>query len=1011
MTDIYKTKEIETNINERGVNLGNVDVTLYTMDKGSAAFKVYLKREVNYANEKVYDPVNLYTTDMTPRIDIVAADGSVFANEPIDIVIPENGVIQYIVSDYVIRHAGKMDVYIYLENKSESVQVANFYFYIEEDGVARRLGKEITGGRLEDVVKNVMSGQLMELLSEDFREQLEREIKSFLQDHNKDFNLRFEDLTREEKDELMKNLTNQGLADFRIEDNSISNVKLIDGTIKPEKTSFFNITSSNNLLDLSKVQNNTSIDLSSNIIAEEGRWLTDYIPLDASTGEQLNITTGTYRIGTYDANKKPISRRAITNDNKLVIENTSATRYVRVSGTKSLSEVMINKGESLLPYEQPKKIGDIKLKKEYYDSFKLENKSIQSQHINDKAIQSEHINDKSIQAEHINDGTITPEKTSFFDVGENMFDLSNVEDKKTVELDGSITDSDSRWLSGYIEVPNSKIMTITDGAYRVAIYDEDKNFVVRLGTVAGENTLDFTDRDNVKYIRLSGTKDYNEVMLNEGSKLKPYSRYYAKINNKYIPSINSLTQEEIEYLSSVIDSNIEIEDNSITTSKVKDNAITSSKIKDGTIQPEKTSFFDIKTSNNLLDLSKVLENTSVDLSSNVITEEGRWLTDYIPLDASKDEKLNITEGSYRVGTYDENKNPIGRRAITKDNNLVIENTSATRYVRVSGTKDLSEVMINKGDALLPYEKNENQSEPKIQQQHIPKITPDNCTYFEKSHNLFNKKTVLRNKKINFDGSIIDQENWVVSDKILANGSLVSFTTDFSVKWSVFNKNDELILTGSKNSGRTDTLNLPIEASYFIVSVVETTLDRFMVNYGANVLPYEEFGYTLVSTNKTPITISSDIVPIQSGDRTVVQVDTITDLNNTKQISNEVSEVYISNEKRNIYSTTKTSQLDYVEISTNSVDAEIVLSYSDEENNTVLANTSVPGELEELPLTLQNIVEYGYPNVEYLYYDPKKASYKIALKNLNFSNGFELSIRNSGASTINITTKIVGRYYV
>ena len=142
MADIYKTKEIETNINERGVNLGNVDVTLYTMDKDTAAFKIYLKREVNYGNEKVYDSVNLYTADMTPRIDIVAADGSVFSNEPIDIVIPESGVIQYIVSDYVIRHAGKMDVYIYLENKSESVQVANFYFYIEEDGVARRLGKK-----------------------------------------------------------------------------------------------------------------------------------------------------------------------------------------------------------------------------------------------------------------------------------------------------------------------------------------------------------------------------------------------------------------------------------------------------------------------------------------------------------------------------------------------------------------------------------------------------------------------------------------------------------------------------------------------------------------------------------------------------------------------------------------------------------------------------------------------------------------------------------------------------
>lgn len=634
----------------------------------------------------------------------------------------------------------------------------------------------------------------------------------------KDKSNEIDNLKNELKDTIQK------VEDTEIKDNSIDGSKIIDNSIEANKLAIFETNETSNLLDLTKIKKDTSLNTDGSIKSEQRYWLTDLIPFDASKNERLNITYGSYRIFTYDKNGNYIGPRAITQGDSLTIEPTSETKYIRISGAKSLSEVMINKGDALLPYEKPIQKGDIKLKDEYYNHFELENKSILSQHIDDKAIQTNNI-------------------------------------------------------------------------------------------------------DN------------------------------------------------------------------------------------GTVTPEKTSFFTMYSSTNLLDLSKVLENTSIDLSGNVITEEGRWLTDYIPLDASKGEQLNTTTGSYRVGNYDENKKPIGRRGITNDNKLIIENTSATKYVRVSGTKPLSEVMINKGDTLLPYEKNKGQSKPTIQQQHIPKISPDNCTHFEKSHNLFNRKTVLRNKKIDVDGSVIDQDKWVVSDKILANGSLVSFTTDFSVKWSVFDKNDKLILTGSKNSGRTDTLNLPNGASYFIVSVGETTLDRFMVNYGGESLPFEEFGYTLVSTNKTPITISSDIVPTQSGGGTVIQSGTIVNLENSKQISNEVSEVYLSNEERNIYSTTKTSQLDYVEISTNSIDAEIVLSYSDEENNTVLANTSVPGELEELPLTLQNIVEYGYPNVEYLYYDPKKASYKIALKNLNFSNGFELSIRNSGASTINITTKIVGRYYV
>ena len=304
----------------------------------------------------------------------------------------------------------------------------------------------------------------------------------------------------------------------------------------------------------------------------------------------------------------------------------------------------------------------------------------------------------------------------------------------------------------------------------------------------------------------------------------------------------------------------------VEDTEIKDNSIDGSKIIDSSIEANKLAIFETNETSNLLDLTRIKKDTSLNPDGSIKSEQRYWLTDLIPFDASKNERLNITYGSYRIFTYDEDGNYIGPRAITQGDSLTIEPISKTKYIRISGTKDLSEVMINKGDTLLPY---------------------------------------------------------------------------------------------------------------------------------------EEFGYTF----------SSDIVPKQGGSETVVQGGTIVDLENSKQISNEVSEVYLSNEKRNIYSTTKTSQLDYVEISTNSVDAEIILSYSDEGNNTVLANTSVPGELEELPLTLQNIVEYGYPNVEYLYYDPKKASYKIALKNLNFSNGFELSVRNSGASTINITTKIVGRYYV
>ena len=641
MADIYKTKEIETNINERGVNLGNVDVTLYTMDKDTAAFKIYLKREVNYGNEKVYDSVNLYTADMTPRIDIVAADGSVFSNEPIDIVIPESGVIQYIVSDYVIRHAGKMDVYIYLENKSESVQVANFYFYIEEDGVARRLGKEITGDLLEDIVKNVMSGQLMELLSEDFREQLDREIKEFLKINNKDFNLKFEDLTRDEKDELMKNLTNQGLADFRIEDNSISNNKIMDSTIKPEKTSFFDVKKSSNLLDINKITYNKNIDSAGNIIDDNTRFISEYIPMDSN--EYISYTNGTHGLALYDENMNFISRVGIGNS-PYSAPNVSNLKYIRIISSNDSSKLMFNKGKILMPYEKP--FGDVaNLKPEYISN-------------------------------------VTPEKTTFISkvASNNLVNPHTIQFDKNVDSNGDIVDKPNYWMSDFIPLKVNEQINYTKGVNAMAMFDENKKFISRVG-VAGTS----------------------------------YSNKYAK-NLNYI---------------------------------------------------------------------RFLSNT-----------------------------------------------PVGQ------------------------------MMINKGDALLPHEEYQDD---KVLNSDI-KIGLDNLLNYKKSKNIFNKNTVTFNKTLDNNGAMTDDADWLVSNKIKAENKPVSFSTENSVKWAVFDKNDVLLARSGKNANETTTLNLDsiANADYFIISIVKTAKDNFMMNYGTLVLPYEDFGYTLVSSEKYPIKISSDIVPKTAG---------------------------------------------------------------------------------------------------------------------------------------------------
>ena len=57
------------------------------------------------------------------------------------------------------------------------------------------------------------------------------------------------------------------------------------------------------------------------------------------------------------------------------------------------------------------------------------------------------------------------------------------------------------------------------------------------------------------------------------------------------------------------------------------------------------------------------------------------------------------------------------------------------------------------------------------------------------------------------------------------------------------------------------------------------------------------------------------------------------------------------------------------------------------------------------------MKYGYPNTDFIVYDPTKSIYKIAIKDLKFSNGFKLEAKNNNSSNINIGVKLVGRYYV
>ena len=181
---IYKKGDIEVSINERGVDRGNVNANFYTEDKSTSAINIYVKWDKH--------PLNLNNVNMQLQLDLFHSDGSIFMDEPLNIIYAENGLVQYKISDNVIKHVGKVNAKLFLKNEQESIHVANFSFNIKDSGVEGAISKEININLVEDTVKKIMN-ESPELFKGE-----------------KGDKLSFSDLTDEEKEELKGEPGKQG---------------------------------------------------------------------------------------------------------------------------------------------------------------------------------------------------------------------------------------------------------------------------------------------------------------------------------------------------------------------------------------------------------------------------------------------------------------------------------------------------------------------------------------------------------------------------------------------------------------------------------------------------------------------------------------------------------------------------------------------------------------------------------------------------------------------------------
>src|SRR5699024_4797054 len=148
---IYKNSDFTANINNSTVEVKKNNTNFYSEDKGTAQIRVY----VNLNGKKL----NLTDNGLTPQLDLFLADGSIFKDEPLELVNPSIGLVQYKIPDKFIKHVGAVNCKMLLKEDNQTVHVANFSFNILDSGIEGAIEKEISVNLVEDTIKKIINEQ------------------------------------------------------------------------------------------------------------------------------------------------------------------------------------------------------------------------------------------------------------------------------------------------------------------------------------------------------------------------------------------------------------------------------------------------------------------------------------------------------------------------------------------------------------------------------------------------------------------------------------------------------------------------------------------------------------------------------------------------------------------------------------------------------------------------------------------------------------------------------------
>lgn len=228
---IYKNKDITTSIDTEKMSINNSDTYFYTEDKGSAALRIFINHRKT--------AFNLNNTNLTPVLDLFHTDGSIWLDEPLEVLMSDKGILQYNIPNNVISHAGRIKAKLFLRNAEQSVHVANFTFDIMDSGVEGAVEKEISVNLVDDAVRRILKENVIEILGDGFEQRLNTDVVNHLDNNPELFkgdkgDIGPQGIKGNDGEDLSSDIINTLMDDVYY--NEIKYEKMIDDITKTEYT-------------------------------------------------------------------------------------------------------------------------------------------------------------------------------------------------------------------------------------------------------------------------------------------------------------------------------------------------------------------------------------------------------------------------------------------------------------------------------------------------------------------------------------------------------------------------------------------------------------------------------------------------------------------------------------------------------------------------------------------------------------------------------------------------------